>query len=309
MNICFLGCKDNTLIHKVKDKIANSSIYEFNNIDDVDCRLSEADVLVVGRNPMISKDVIEKLSSCKLIIRNGIGFDNIDIYYARERNIRVYNVSQYCINDVAEHTFALLLNYTRNIGYHSQIHNSWGKSEVTNLRLCGKKIGIVGLGKIGKRVAEIATVFGLKVVFYDPYVIFCEKYEKSNSLKEMIRDCDFITIHVPYTNETNKLINSDVLYNARGTVIINTSRGKVVDSHAIMNGLKNGKVKAFLADVMETEPPIGNALYENRKDSYSVCITPHVAFDSDKSENDMHTIICDIIETHFLGSCIYKPVN
>jgi len=309
MNICFLDCKDKTLIYDVRNKITCCNILEFDSIDEAGVSLGAVEILVVGRNPKISKEVLEKLVSCKIIIRNGIGFDNIDICTAREKDILVYNVSQYCTNDVAEHTFALLLNYTRNIKYHCQTHNFWGKSEMTNLRLNGKKLGVIGLGKIGKRVAEIAMAFGLKIYFYDPYVLKCKGCKKLSSLEELIYECDFITIHVPYNNETNNMINSDVLNNAQGIVIINTSRGKVVDSNAIVNCLKNGKVKAFLADVMETEPPDGNPLYERRNNGNSIYITPHVAFDSDESKNDLRNIICDIIETHNMESCVYHPLN
>ena len=308
MNICFLGCKDKELICKVSKKITNSSIFEFESIDYIDHRLTQTDILVVGRDPIVSKDLIDKLLACKIIVRNGIGFNNIDTRYAREKGISVYNVSQYCISDVAEHTFALLLNYTRNIEHHTHVHACWGKSEVPNIRLRGKKLGIVGLGRIGQCVAEIAVAFGLEVAFYDPYISSNQSYERYQTLKMLIQNCDFISIHVPYTDETNKLIGFDVLDDANGVVIINTSRGKVVDSEAVLFGLKNGKVKAFLSDVMETEPPTCNELY-NTKENYPVFVTPHVAFDSVESENDLHMIICDIIETSSLETCIYNPIN
>ena len=309
MNICFLGCKDNMLISRVKDENPGCNIVVFDNVDEVNYMLEKADVVIVGRDPIVSQNVIDKLKACKLIIRNGIGYDNIDVHYAREKKIDVYNVSQYCIDDVAEHTFALLLNYSRNIYYHCHNHDSWGKSNVANIRLKGKRLGIVGLGKIGKRVAEIATSFGLNVIYYDPYVQFCPQYGKMQSLKEVIRECDFLTIHVPYTNETQKMINDDVLECAQGIVIINTSRGKVVDSCAVLNCLENGKVRAFLGDVLETEPPVKNALYNKLGDGYAIHITPHIAFDSDESENDLHRIVCDIIESYFSGLCVCIPVN
>jgi D-3-phosphoglycerate dehydrogenase len=214
----------------------------------------------------------------KIISKYGIGLDKIDLKAAKEIGIPVTNTPGVNHVTVAEHVLALLLTYYKNIHLEYNITKKGKWERLIGHEIYGKKIGIAGLGKIGKEVAIRAKALGLEVYAYDPYIDkdFADKHDVSivDSLKELVEDKDILSVNFPLTEKTKGIINKDVLSGAsENLVIVNTSRALVIDQSVLMDLLKEKKIKAYLTDVMDEEPMLQNhplLQFDN------VLITPHI---------------------------------
>lgn len=273
-----------------------------NETDLYDYDLSVLDSVIVSYRFKLSRLLIDRLDRCKSIVCACVGFDNVDYHYATLKGIKVFNVPDYGTNDVADHAIALLLSYSRRIiSYDNFLKKdiivNWNPHMVESFhRLSGKNIGIIGLGRIGTAVALRAKAFGMNVCFYDPYKpsgydkIF--NFVKIVHLTDLIENADIISIHAPLTTETEKMINWDVLKRAKKKpIVINTARGKIVDSSCIGLALKENIIEAFLADVLETEPPLPDdelvMLQKDKTFSDRLIITPHAASYAVESQYEM----------------------
>ena len=315
MRISLLDCNDQSFTKAVANAFES---YEVITIDSAKSNVLpteffSSDYIITGRKFKITQDVIEKLTKCKTIVRNGVGYDNIDTVAARQRGIDVFNVSDYCIHDVAEHTLGLLLAYTRNIKRYCDINHSknlkWGSATYSSLRLNGKKLGIVGMGNIGKAVSKRAEAFGLDISYFAPSVNEVG-YKKFDSLNELFQNNDIVSVHVPLTSQTKGFIGANVIKNSKNVILINTSRGGVVNYDDVLVGLKKGNIQAFLTDVLDIEPPINNPIYEeyiskNGALSDRIIVTPHVAFSSQESDLDLVDRVIAIIR----DKTNFKPIN
>jgi len=233
-------------------------------VDDVPLDvLCNADAVMGWHTLRYDSGLIGKLNNCKLIIRIGVGFDNVDLKSAGELGIAVSNVPDYGTTDVADHAIALLLGFFRGIYAYadSVINNQWDWHNAGTLRrLCGSTLGIIGLGRIGTATAMRAKGLGMKVVFYDPYLV--EGVDKSlgigrcYELKELLSQSDAVSLHTPLTDETKGMANGDFFKAMKkGSIFINTARGQIVDPNALYDALKNGHLTAAGVDVWPTEPP------------------------------------------------------
>jgi phosphoglycerate dehydrogenase-like enzyme len=234
------------------------------NVDEIstdDWRSADA---VMGWHTLhYDSALIKKLDNCKLIIRIGVGFDNVDLKSAGERGIVVSNVPDYGTTDVADHAIALLLGFYRGIYAYSDsvINNQWNWQKAGVLkRLCGSTLGIIGLGRIGTAVAMRAKGMGMKVLFYDPYL--SEGVDKSlgigrcYELTELLNQSDAVSLHTPLTDETSGMANSDFFEAMKpGSVFINTARGQIIDPAALYDALKRDHLYAAGVDVWPIEPP------------------------------------------------------
>ena len=207
--------------------------------------------------------LIEQLENCKLIIRVGVGFENVDLKSAGERGIVVSNVPDYGTTDVADHAIALMLGFTRGIFAYSAsvMDNQWTWEHISTLkRLAGSTMGIIGLGRIGTAAAMRAKGLGMKVLFYDPYLK--EGVDKSlgigrcYEMAELLGQSDVVSIHTPLTDETKNMAN-ELFFKAMkpGSIFINTARGQIVDPLALHDALKSEHLSAAGVDVWPTEPP------------------------------------------------------
>jgi lactate dehydrogenase-like 2-hydroxyacid dehydrogenase len=266
--------------------------------------ISELDAAMVWHHINITEYSLNKLKRCKALVRCGVGYDSVDLKTAGALGIPVMNIPDYGTNDVADHAFALLLAANRKIPMYNKCvredpARNWVPDKGSNIqRLFNKKLGIVGLGRIGTAVAVRAKAFGLNVVFYDPYLP--DGYDKTyqcqrlDSIVELFSVSDFVSIHVPSNDETIGMINESVLRNARkGLTLVNTARGAVVSLNAVYDALRNGIIENFAADVLEIEPPNLNiplikAYYdkENWIDG-KVILTPHTGFHAVESEREL----------------------
>jgi len=230
----------------------------------------------------LGEEDIEGLTSCKIISVTGIGYDEFDLDAATKQGITATNAPGFCVEEVSDHALALILALNRHLPECQDITRKglWEFEDVWSIRrLKGQILGLVGVGKIGKAVARKAGAFGLKVKAYDPYLSKSEMNLlniESMGFEDLASNVDFISLHVPLSEETRHLINEEVFDSMKNTAfLINTSRGDVVDESALINALRTRKIAGAGLDVLSQEPP------EARNPLLSmsnVIVSPHSAF-------------------------------
>ncbi|OQX52873.1 MAG: hypothetical protein B5M48_04510 [Candidatus Omnitrophica bacterium 4484_213] len=280
----------------VKEKFPQAKI--FNKVlpeKEIVKQCREAEVICPFIYSKITRKVIESLPALKLIITRSVGYDHIDLVAANEKGIIICNVPDYGSHVIAEHVFALLLSGLRHIIEGDKRVEQDKKFYFAGLRgiaLKGKNLGIIGTGKIGKNVARIASSgFLMNVFAYDPHPdkdIALENHFSYTDLKTVWKKSDIITLHCPLLNSTKHLINKKSISAMKnGVVIVNTSRGGVIDTNALIKGLKSKKISYAFLDVLEHE----NNIIENRKlvEFQNVIITPHIAFYADDSMGKIYS--------------------
>jgi len=220
-----------------------------------------AHALIIRSATKVTADVLDAADSMIVVGRAGIGLDNVDVAAATARGVMVVNAPQSNVLSAAEHTMAMLLAQARNIpqAHAALTGGRWERSRWTGVELSDKTLGIVGLGRIGKLVAQRALAFGMRLVAYDPFVSAERARQMSVELVELpdlMAQSDFVTIHVTKTPDTIGLIGSEMLAKAKpGLRVINVGRGGIVDEQALLRGLQSGKVAGAALDVYEEEPP------------------------------------------------------
>lgn len=234
----------------------------------------------------ITADVMAEMPACKIIARYGIGVDTIDLEAATKAGIIVTNNPTYCIDEVAEHTMALLLSAARKVTFYDRQVRS-GKWAVPPgkpiQRVSGSTIGLVGYGNIARQVAVRCTAFGMKVLYSDPFVEQGQFNTPGDKVKldQLFAESDFVSLHPPLTPKTHKLINEESLGKMKkNAVLINCSRGPVVDTDALVRALDTGNIAGCALDTTDPEPlPDPHAL----RDRENVIINPHVAWYSEQA--------------------------
>jgi D-3-phosphoglycerate dehydrogenase len=240
--------------------------------------IRDYDAIIVRSATQVTAQLMRVAKRLRVIGRAGIGLDNIDVDYARKRNIKVLNIPAAATVSVAELTMALMLACARHVvrGTTGLRAGRWEKGQLMGTELSGKTLGIIGLGRIGMAVARRALSFGMRILYYrrtrQPQLERELGIEYVN-LEDLLRRSDVITLHVPLTAETRHLISHKELAMMKdGAILINTARGGVVDEAALYDVLKAGKLGAVGLDVYEVEPAIRNRLFEFDR----VIGTPHI---------------------------------
>ncbi|MEN6461582.1 MAG: C-terminal binding protein [Syntrophomonas sp.] len=262
------------------------------NEDEIITQTCEADALLVEYCPITEK-VIENLCHCQVIVRYGIGVDNIDLMAATRKGIPVVNVPDYGIDIVADHSMALLLAAARKIVQLNEVikQGNWDyKISQPMYQLQGKKLGIFGFGRIGRLVADRARGFGLDIQVCDPFISAATVGKQGVNLVDfstLVRTSDFISLHAPANDTNYHKFNLEVFKSMKRTaILINTSRGKLVDESALFTALQQGYISGAGLDVTETEPfPSGSPLVQLN----NVVITPHVAWYTEESQVRLQT--------------------
>lgn len=240
--------------------------------------LADADVLVVRSKTKATAEFLAPAARLKLVIRGGVGIDNIDAEHCRSRGIAVRNTPEASAPAVAEMAIGLMLAFARRIpqAHASTAAGRWEKSAFKGTELAGKTLGMVGLGRIGQRVARVAQGLGMRVLAYDPVVTperAAELGVEAAALEEVLARADFLSLHAPGGPETRGLIGAAALAGMKPTaVLINTARGSCVDEAALAAALKAGKLGGAALDVFEREPPAGSPLLG----APNVILTPHL---------------------------------
>ena len=235
----------------------------------------------------IPTDVIRSLEGCRIIARYGIGLDTIDITAATEAGIVVTNVPDYCIDEVSDHAVALILALGRGVvRLDRRVHSgSWSPMDAAPLhRLRGRTLGLVGFGRIARTVATKASAIGYRILAFDPFVpadAIANAGAEPCDLPTLLAGSDVVSLHAPLTPETHHLIAAAELDSMpQGAVLVNTSRGPLVDLDALREALASGRLGGAALDVLETEPPAPDDPLLARDD---VIVTPHAAFYSEES--------------------------
>ena len=252
----------------------------FGEVTDDTTRLSEADVILVRSKTKCTKEYIDQAKKCRLIIRGGVGMDNIDRAYCEAKGIIAVNTPRSSAIAVAEMAFAFMLSTASRICFYDRTmkEGEWAK-KTKRSELCGKTLTLLGYGNIPRQLAVRAKAFGMNVQAYDPYVKEAENATLIADLGEAVREADYISMHLPYTPDTDKLLDAALIAKMeKCPVIINTGRGKTVDEQAVADALNSGKIAWFCTDVYSTEPPVKG---ENPLlDCSNVTLSPHVGANS-----------------------------
>ncbi|NWF97134.1 MAG: hydroxyacid dehydrogenase [Candidatus Thorarchaeota archaeon] len=245
------------------------------------------DCIVVRSATKVTKEVIDAADKLKLIVRAGVGLDNVDAEAAKAKGIKVMNTPEAPSISVAELVFAMFLGLARSLTQADSSMKSerWEKKKLTGMELWNKTVGIVGLGRIGTEVARRAKAFGMNVLVLahrtDVTMKCSELGLKKSTLEEILTESDFITVHVPLLPETKGMIGAKELAKMKKTAfVVNTSRGGVIDEAALLKALDEGQIAGAGLDVFESEPPVDWKLVKHPK----VIATPHVASSTQEAQ-------------------------
>jgi len=261
--------------------------------------IPEYEVVIVRSATKVTRKVIEAAPKLKLIIRAGIGLDNIDVEAAKEKGIEVANTPAATSISVAELTFGLMLAAVRRLGraHLSMKEHKWEKKALSGTELFGKTLGIIGFGRIGQEVAKRALAFGMKVIAYDVVAVKTDLPVRMVSFDELLSSADIITLHLPLTKETKHLISqAEIEKMKNGVIIINAARGGVVDEAALLEGLNKGKVRAASLDVFEKEPPVDFSLIDHPE----VFATPHIGAAAEEGQKRAGAEVVKILKEKYL---------
>ncbi|MGH9244806.1 MAG: phosphoglycerate dehydrogenase [Acidimicrobiales bacterium] len=270
-----------------------------------------AHALIIRSATKVTADVIDAAGELMVVGRAGIGLDNVDVGAATARGVMVVNAPQSNVLSAAEHTMALLLAQARNV---PQAHTAltagrWERSRWEGVELADKVLGIVGLGRIGKLVAQRALAFGMRIIAYDPYVSV-ERARQLNvelvDLGQLMATADFAAIHVAKTPETVGLIGKDVLAKAKpGIRIVNVARGGIVDEEALAEAIRDERVAGAALDVFAAEPITASPLFELD----NVVVTPHLGASTREAQDKAGIIIAEQVALALAGEFVPLAVN
>jgi glyoxylate reductase len=281
--------------------------------------LLEAVSGAAGILPTVTENVDAELMDAagddlEVIANMAVGYDNVDVHAATERGVVVTNTPEVLNETTADTSFMLLLAAARRLGEAERLLRSggwdaWGPMQLTGPDVWGKKLGVVGLGRIGQAVARRARGFDMEVLYHDQYRN--ESAEKETGVRyveldELLRTCDFISLHTPLTDETHHLINATELGRMKPeAVLINTSRGPVVDEAALADALTEGRIFAAGLDVYEKEPEVHPRLLELE----NVVLAPHIGSASVETRDRMAVLAAENIVAVLSGEEPKTPVN
>ncbi len=289
--ILFLFRPNNALLEKLdEDTLFEHSIQKYQDIVSGQVALDSYEILVAAPFHRLDRKIISLFSNLKVIILHGSGYDKVDINYASSKGILVFNIPDYIAVTVAEHAIALILSLTRKIVLGDEItkRGRWSRGppnrELVGTVIRGKRVGIVGLGRIGSEVAKLISTFGAEVFYWNrrrkPEVEHALNISYLD-LQKLFKECDIIVITIALTRETENLINKSLIDSIKeGSILINVSRGGVLDESALVEALEKGKLGGVGLDVFKEEPlPTNHPLTKFK----NVVLTPHIGGFSDYS--------------------------
>lgn len=243
--------------------------------------IREYDGIILRNMTKVTADVIDAAKNLKIIARAGVGVDNIDVAYANKKGIVVVNSPDGNTEATAEHTIAMLLALSRNIpqAYESMHAGKFERAQFVGCELLGKTLGVIGYGKIGSRVAEIAKAFKMDVIVFDPFAdknkVLSGGAKYIENLEDLLANSDYITVHVPKNKQTTDLINKDNIYKIKkGAKIINCARGGIINEAALKESLQQKHLTGAALDVIVDEPDVINSPLYHCSDN--IIMVPHL---------------------------------
>ena len=293
------------------ESVFNLTVYDRTPPEKVLERSKDADVLIVNK-VAITREILKNLPKLKFVATLATGFNQLDTVALRERNIPVSNIPSYSTNAVAQTVFSFILEFTNRVGHYTESVKKGEWSECKDFcywntplnELSGKTLGIIGFGKIGRRVSEIALSFNMNVLVYTPSgKKDADERIKFTTLEEVQKNSDYISLHCPLTDKTNELVNKDFLNKMKdGASLINTARGAVINEKDVAEALNSGKLSYFGADVLSTEPPKKDNPLLSAK---NIFLTPHIAWAAFETRLRLLEILNGNIKAFLEG----KPIN
>lgn len=290
---------------------AELRLLEKPSVGDIVRATENADAVLVTY-ARITAEAIRQMRCCRIISRFGIGVDNVDVAAATDAGIVVTRVPNYCIDEVSDHTLALLLAVVRKIPFaNSSAHSGrWEMSAVVPIhRLRGTTLGLVGFGRIPQLVTPKAAAFGIKVITSDPYIsdeVLAHAGVERVDFGELVKRSDYISIHTPLTPETEHLFNAEVFREMKPTAyLINTARGPIVDEGALAHALDHGQLAGAALDVLPEEPPTKSPLFGRN----NVILTPHMSFYSVESLTELQIKAAEEVVRVFSGVAPRNQIN
>ncbi|MFO0800983.1 MAG: C-terminal binding protein [Gemmataceae bacterium] len=305
--------------------VADITAYDAYTEADLVGKIDAADAVMIYHNLELTRTTIGRLTNCKLIVRCGVGFDNVDHRYARERGIPVGNVPDYGTEEVADSAVGLMLSMTRGINFlNNRLQRkvgTWMYTPVAPLRrLRGRVFGVIGLGRIGTAAALRAKALGMDVAFYDP--LKPDGYDKAlgvrrvEKLDDLLRQSFVLSVHCPLTPDTKNIVDARAIsLMPDGSYLVNTARGATVDAAAIPAAVRSGKLAGAAIDVLPFEPPPDDhPLLTAWRDPADPChdrviVNPHSAFYSEEGLLDMRVKGAQACRRALLGEPLRNVVN
>ena len=276
----------------------------FQNEKKIKEEISNFEAIIVRNKTQLQKTVLDEALKLKFVGRLGVGLDNIDKEYCKKKNIHVQIASGINADSVAEYVIGSSLHLIKNLTLFNNDTKKgmWPRSSFKSRELKEKTFGLIGFGAIGKKVCTLAHNFGSKVISYDPYVD--KKLENEFNIKflpfdDVITNSDIISIHVPLNNETKNLINTNVFKKmSKRPILINTSRGSIVNEEDLINAYKNKFISGFALDVFENEP-VDEKFYSKIDDTFNCIITPHISGVTEESNKKISEFITNKLINFF----------
>ena len=280
--------------------------------DEVREALKDADGVIIRSGTQLTADLLTGQPSLKAIVRAGVGVDNIDLTAATREGIVVMNTPAGNTTSTAEHTVAMLMALSRNIGPASASMRAgkWDRKKFTGTQLAGKTLAIIGLGRIGQCVAQRARGLEMRVIGYDPFFSAERAHEQGIELfaevDEIVQNCDYLTVHTPLTDETRGIINAErIAMMQPGVRLINCARGGIIDEDALADAIESGHVGGAALDVYVNEPPGEHRLLA----SPHVLATPHLGGSTEEAQESVAIEAAEIMIGHLIHNEVRHAVN
>ncbi len=297
---------DSKIKADIFEKYGELTVYPLSSEDELIDRIKDADMVLCNKTH-IGKREMDAAKKLKYIGLFATGYNNIDTAYAKNKGITVCNAPGYSTEAVAQHAIALMLQALNRVGDYNKIvaEGDWQKSRTFSLfpfpiyELCGKTLGIVGYGAIGRRVADIAKAFSMTVLVHNRSRV-CDESVTQVSFDELLRKSDVVSMHCPLNDDSLKIMNADAFSKMKqGAVFINTARGPLVDEEALRDALLSGKLLAAGVDVLCTEPMSEDCALYGISNCY---ITPHIAWAGLETRTRLMGVVEDNIKAFLSGT-------
>ncbi|MBR0541054.1 MAG: D-2-hydroxyacid dehydrogenase [Clostridia bacterium] len=294
------------------NQYGETEIFDRTPCDKITERVKDADIVITNKTPLTA-ETIDKMEKCRFIALLSTGYNIVDWEYAAKKGIPVSNIPTYSTMAVAQLVFAFISELCNGVGLHSADVRNGGWSSCPDFcywkqpltELCGKTIGIIGFGKIGQAVADIAGAYKMNILAVSGHET--DQSDRKNfkwaSLDGLLRNSDIITLHCPLTEQTTGMVNAEFLSKCKPSAfVINTSRGPVVDEKALADALNSGRIAGAAVDVLSTEPPKSDNPLLSAKNCY---ITPHIAWAGYETRQRLMGVLQENFKAFFDG----KPIN
>lgn len=273
---------------------------KYGDVTDDKARLPEAEIVLIRSKTKVTKEYIDSAPKLKMVIRGGVGLDNVDREYAKQKGIIVYNTAAASSVAVAELAMALMLALPNQVprGDKSMHEGQWLKKEIKRTELFCKTLGILGIGRIGTEIAIRAKAFGMNVIAFDPFVKTHAIAGLVPTLKDLLNKADYISLNMPLTDDTKGMFNKNTLAECKtGAYIVNTGRGKCIIEADMVEALKGGKIAGYATDVWYSDPPENSPLMG----APNVIMMPHVG-----AETKENLLRIGVIVDQLIGEYVKK---